>query len=186
MRRFHFHKTNFTDLYLIEPIPIQDHRGFFERVFCQEEFRALGLVKPIAQINHTLTKQKGAIRGLHFQRPPYAEAKIVRCLQGAIFDVVVDIRAQSPTFLQWHGETLSAAQGNMLYIPEGFAHGFQTLADNVELLYLHTECYHTDYEGGLRFDDPRFGITWKLPPIIISDRDRAHQLLNDQFCGIIL
>jgi len=184
--RFHFYETGFPALYEIEPIRLSDPRGYFERVFCKEEFQAIGFTKDIVQINHTLTRHKGSIRGLHFQYPPYAETKIVRCLQGTVFDVVVDLRAQSPTFLQWYGDILSADNGKMLLIPEGCAHGFQTLEDEVELFYLHTEFYHADHEGGLRFDDPRLHIAWKLTPTDISERDRTHQLLDAHFTGITL
>lgn len=186
MQRFNFQHTLLDGLYLIEPCPLQDARGYFERLFCQQEFQSIGLTKPILQINHSLTKQKGSIRGLHFQYPPYAETKIVRCLRGAIFDVAIDLRADSPTFLKWHGEILSSENGNMLYIPKGFAHGFQTLEAQVELLYLHTEMYAAEYEGGLHWSDPKLDIHWPLDPTDISDRDQRHSMIDEHFQGRML
>jgi dTDP-4-dehydrorhamnose 3,5-epimerase len=184
--RFQFHSTPLVGLYVIEPQPLQDARGSFERLFCQQEFQAMGLMKPIVQINHSFTRQKGAIRGMHFQYPPQIETKIVRCLRGAIFDVAVDIRASSPTFLHWHGEMLTSANGKMLYLPDGFAHGFQTLEDDVELLYLHTALYDAGSEGGLSFRDPQLDICWPLAPTDISERDQRHALIGEQFQGIVL
>ena len=184
--KFVFHKTAFAGLYSIELKPSCDQRGCFERLFCAKEFKELGLQREIVQINHSLTRLKGAIRGLHFQSPPFVETKIVRCLRGAIFDVAVDLRANSGTFLQWHGEILSAENGNMLYIPEGFAHGFQTIEPDVELLYLHTEYYHPEAEGGLHYADPRLGITWRLDCTDISTKDQRYPLINEHFRGIAL
>jgi dTDP-4-dehydrorhamnose 3,5-epimerase len=160
--RFDFHPTPLTGLWVVQRKPIKDHRGFFCRFFCAEEFQAAGLKKPVAQINHTNTLQRGAIRGLHFQYPPYAESKIVSCICGEVYDVAVDIRKGSPTFLQWHGEILSAAKQRSLLIPEGFAHGFQTLTENCELLYLHFEAFHSQAEGALHVADPRIGIDWPI------------------------
>lgn len=185
-QRFNFQQTPIAGLYLIEPRPLQDARGYFERLFCQQAFQAIGLTKPIVQINHSLTKSKGAIRGLHFQYSPHAETKIVRCLRGAIFDVAVDLRAGSPTFLRWHGEILSSENGNMLLIPEGCAHGFQTIKHDVELLYFHTAMYVAEHEGGLYFDDSKLAIHWPLAPTELSERDRQHPRLDDHFQGIVL
>ena len=126
-----------------------------------------------------MTKQKGTIRGMHFQRSPMAEIKIVKCLNGSIFDVMIDMRSNSSTFLNWYGERLSAENMKMMYIPEGFAHGFQTLEKNSELLYLHTESFSPKYEGGVRFDDPDLAIDWPLPVTDISERDRGLPLISE-------
>lgn len=172
--------------FLLESAPFTDHRGAFARLFCANELAATGLARPIVQINHSRTTAQGAIRGMHFQRPPHAETKIVRCLRGAIFDVAVDLRPASPTFLRWHGELLTPDNMRAMCIPEGFAHGFQCLKADSELLYLHTEFYMPDFEGGLRCDDPAVGINWPLPPTDLSDRDRKHLLITPDFQGIIL
>ncbi|HKI80150.1 MAG TPA: dTDP-4-dehydrorhamnose 3,5-epimerase [Pseudodesulfovibrio sp.] len=162
-------------LYLLETEPFKDHRGQFARLFCARELAEIGLDKPIAQINHSLTRTKGTIRGMHFQLPPHAEIKIVRCLRGACFDVAVDLREDSPTYLRWHGERLTDKNNRALLIPEGFAHGFQTLEPDTELLYFHTEFYTPDSESGVRYDDPAIGIAWPLPVCDISDKDKSHQ-----------
>jgi len=164
-------------LYLLESEPFRDGRGSFTRLFCARELHAAGCLKPVVQINHSLTHARGAVRGLHFQHPPYAEIKIVRCLVGAAFDVAVDLRPDSPTYLRWHAEVLTPDNGRALLLPEGFAHGFQTLAKNTELLYLHTDFYTPGAEGGLRYDDPAMGIQWPLSVGEVSDRDRNHPLL---------
>lgn len=184
LERFDVRSTALCGVYCITPKPRHDDRGYFERLFCQEEFQRLGLTKPIVQINHTLTKPQGAIRGMHFQYPPYAETKIVRCLRGAIFDVAVDIRTGSATFLQWYGATLTAESGAMMYLPEGMAHGFQTLTSDVELLYCHTAAYHPEVEGGLHFADPMLKIQWKLPCTEVSRKDAAYPFIDPHFHGI--
>jgi dTDP-4-dehydrorhamnose 3,5-epimerase len=161
-----------------------DARGFLSRFFCAEELAVAGWQKPIVQINHTHTAKRGTVRGMHYQVPPHAEMKLVSCIRGEVFDVAVDLRTGSPTFLQWHAETLSADNGRALLIPEGFAHGFQTLADDCEMLYLHTAAYVPDAEAGLRVDDPRLGIAWPLPIVEISVRDREHPMLTPQFKGM--
>lgn len=171
------------DAYLIFPDPFKDHRGLFERIYCAQELKTIGHTKMFAQINHSITAHKGAIRGMHFQRPPKAEIKIVKCLVGAVFDVMVDLRRVSSTFGKWHGETLSADNMKMMYIPEGFAHGFQALEEHSELLYLHTESYSAEHEGGVRFDDPSLGIDWPLPVTDISERDRGFPLLKEPVAG---
>ena len=170
--------TPFQDAFIIEPEPFKDDRGLFARIFCQQELQHILHNKNIVQINHSLTKQKGAIRGMHFQCPPMAEIKMVKCLRGSVFDVIIDLRKLSSTFGKWHGEILSSDNMKMMYIPEGFAHGFQTLEQNSELLYLHTEYYSPEYEGGVRFDDPDLAIDWPLPPAVISERDRSLPLLS--------
>lgn len=184
--RFVFSATPLSGLSVIQRKPIEDDRGGFCRLYCAEEFREAGSPKPIAQINHTFTRKMGAVRGLHFQHPPHAEVKIVSCLKGEVFDVAVDLRKGSPTFLRWHGEVLSATNHRGLVIPEGFAHGFQTLVDECELIYLHSESYHPQAEGGLSVSDPRLRIVWPLPMTEISGRDRAHSFVDSRFEGIQL
>lgn len=144
------------------------------------------MYKPIVQINHTLTIRKGTVRGMHFQYPPHAEAKIVSCLSGKIFDVVLDIRRKSETFLHWHGEELSGENRQSLYIPEGFAHGFQALSDNCELLYLHTAPYTKNAEGAFNTIDPRLAIRWPLPITEMSERDKNHPFIDVDFLGITI
>jgi len=171
---------------LIQRKPIGDTRGLFSRFFCAEEFGQAGFTQPIAQINHTLTHKKGTVRGLHFQLPPYAEAKVVSCINGSIFDVAVDLRKGSPTFLHWHGEVLSAESQRSLLIPPGFAHGFQTLTEECELIYLHSVPFAPDAEGALNVADPKLAITWPLPLAELSERDRTHPMIDAEFKGITL
>lgn len=184
--RFVFYDTQLKGLTVVHRKPIADERGFFARFYCAEEFKGACLNRPIAQINHTLTKCAGAVRGLHFQWPPHAEAKVVSCLRGEIFDVAVDIRRGSPTFLKWHGEILSAENQKSLLIPEGFAHGFQSLTEDCELLYLHTAAYSADAEGALHHSDPRIGIPWPLSVTELSARDREHPFIDESFFGVEL
>jgi len=165
-------------VYVVEPEPYSDQRGWFARTYCQEEFAAIGHDKPWLQINHSFTQQSGTTRGMHFQKPPFSEIKLLRCIAGAIFDVVVDMREDSPTRWQWFGIELSAVNRKMLYIPEGFAHGFETLQDNTELIYHHSQLYMPGAEGGLRFDDPALAIQWPLPVRLVSERDKQHPLLK--------
>jgi len=181
-----FTETPLTGAYVIELEPFRDERGIFARTFCQKEFARIGFDKPIVQINHSVTKQKGAIRGLHYQRPPACEIKIIRCIQGVVFDVMVDLRAGSPTFLKWHSVELSKENMRMVYIPEGFAHGFQTLTENAELIYHHSEFYSPECEGLLRFSDPALAICWPLPVNMTSLKDQNCPLINDAFKGIKL
>lgn len=156
------------------------------RLFCAGALKPLMGQRQVAQINHSRTSQAGAVRGLHFQHPPHAEMKMVRCLRGKVWDVAVDLRADSPTFLHWHARELAEDDTQMLVIPEGFAHGFQVLEPDSELIYLHTAFYHPQSEGGLRHDDPRLGINWPLSPQDLSARDLAHPLLGTDFTGIAL
>jgi len=186
MSRFDFITTPLSGLKLVQRKVIEDSRGFLSRFYCANEFAEAGINKPIAQINHTFTCKKGAVRGLHFQHPPHTETKLVSCLQGEIWDVAVDLRRDSPTFLQWHGEILSAANRKSLLIPEGFAHGFQTLSEDCELIYLHTAAYHPEAEGALNVADPKLDIIWPLPITEISERDRNHKLIEPDFQGITL
>ena len=171
--------TPLQDAFIIEPEPFKDDRGLFARIFCQQELQHILHNKNIVQINHSLTKQKGAIRGMHFQCPPMAEIKMVKCLRGSVFDVIIDLRKLSSTFGKWYGEILSSENMKMMYIPEGFAHGSQTLEQNSELLYLHTEFYSPEYEGGVRFDDPDLAIDWPLPTAVISERDLSLPLVSE-------
>lgn len=161
-----------------------DSRGFLSRLFCAEELAAAGWHKPVAQINHTFTALRGTVRGLHFQRPPYTEAKLVSCIRGEVWDLAVDLRCGSPTFLRWHAEHLSADSGRALLIPQGFAHGFQVLSDDVELLYCHSEPYAANAESGLRATDPALAVAWPLPVAHMSARDTQHPLLTETFEGL--
>lgn len=166
--------------------PSHDRRGLFERIFCIHELAAAGWTQPIAQINHSVTRRRGSLRGLHYQRPPHAEVKLVSCLSGEVWDVAVDLRAGSPTFLRWHAERLSSVNGCALIIPPGFAHGFQTLSDDAELIYLHSAAYVPDAESAVHANDPRLAIPWPLPVTDVSDRDRAHAPLSSSFEGVNL
>lgn len=171
-------------LTLLQRKPIGDDRGYLERMFCAEELKSLIPGKTIVQINHTLTAKRGTVRGMHFQYSPHAEIKIVSCLRGEVFDVAVDLREGSPTFLLWHGEILSAENHKTMMIPEGFAHGFQTLTVDCELLYFHTAAYRADAEGGLNAKDPRLGIQWPLPIAEQSARDTVHPFVQEDFSGV--
>lgn len=184
MSRFDFITTPLAGVTVIERRFSGDERGFFSRLFCAAEFAAAGFDRPVAQINHTLTAKAGTVRGMHFQHPPHAETKVVSCLKGEIFDVVLDLRRGSPTFLSWHGEILSAANGRSILVPEGCAHGFQALCDDCELVYLHTEPYCAEAEGGVHVGDPRLAIKWPLPVTGLSGRDRAHPFIAADFPGV--
>jgi len=179
-----FHNTKLTGLYLIELEPFQDERGEFYRVLCKNELKEIGHKKEIVQINFSKTIRKGVIRGMHFQYPPRSEIKIVKCLKGSIFDIAIDLRKKSPTFLQWHGELLSSKNLKMMYIPEGFAHGFQALEDNVEVIYFVSEFYSPEFEGGVKFNDPKINIKWPLKITLISKKDKNLKLLDSTFEGI--
>ena len=161
-----------------------DDRGFFARLFCAEELRAAGWSAAIAQINHTMTARKGTVRGLHFQRPPHAEMKLVSCVRGEVFDVAVDLRRSSLTFLRWHTEHLSADNNRALLIPQGFAHGFQALTDDAELIYCHSAAYDAASEGGINPRDPKLAIGWPLPIAEMSARDAAAPMLDASFTGL--
>lgn len=171
-------------LYRLAPEPFQDERGMFARIFCLRELATAGLSKPVVQANHSVNRVAGAIRGMHFQFSPKAETKIVKCLCGSVFDVAVDIRRTSPTFLHWHGEVLSGSNMYAMLIPPGFAHGFQVLEPDSELLYLHTEYFSPDFERGILHNEPRVGIAWPLPVAMLSERDASHPALDDVFEGI--
>ena len=175
--RFEFTKLSLPGSFVIDRRPITDHRGNFARFFCAKEFESLGLNRPIAQMNTTLTKERGVIRGMHFQRSPFEEQKVVTCVAGSIWDVIIDVRESSPTYLKWHAEILSQENQRSIFIPSGFAHGFQTLTQNCSLIYLHSEFYTPEAEHGLRYDDPQLGISWPEPVTFVSDRDKSHPLI---------
>lgn len=183
--RFDLLATALAGLQVLQRKPLGDSRGYLERLFCADELAPLLAGRRIVQINHTLTARRGTVRGLHFQRPPHAETKFVSCLRGEVFDVAVDLRRDSATFLHWHGEILSAENHKTLLIPEGYAHGFQTLTDECEMLYFHTAAYHADAEGGLNAADPRLAIAWPLPITERSARDSGHALLDEYFFGVV-
>ena len=166
-----FHSTRLRDACIVQLEPARDSRGFFARTFCVEEFAAHGLETIYPQHSVSFSARKGTLRGLHFQREPYSEAKLVRCIPGAILDVILDIRVGSPTFRCWQQFELSSRNGHQLYVPKGFAHGFQTLTDEVEVNYLISTPYHPGYASGIRFDDPAFGISWPMPITEISEKD---------------
>lgn len=176
--------TPLAGLVVVQRKRLEDQRGFFSRLFCADELSAIGFARPVAQINQTLTRQRGAVRGLHFQHPPHAEDKFVSCLHGAIFDVAVDLRRGSPSFLKWHAEMLSAENGRSLFIPQGFAHGFQALTDDCELIYLHSRPYAPQAEGALNVNDPALAIAWPLAFTDISQRDSVHPRITEEFNGI--
>lgn len=180
------HQTAISGLVVIESEPKNDERGFFTRLYCQEELQELVGTRQIVQINQSSTRTVGATRGLHYQHRPHAEMKLVRCLKGKVWDVAIDLRAGSPTFLKWHAEELSAENARMMVIPEGFAHGFQVLEEDSELLYLHTAHYSSSAEGGVRPTDPRLSINWPLAVRDLSDRDRNHPLLASDFTGLVV
>lgn len=179
-----FERTPLAGSFEIKLSPRSDDRGWFVRTYCKQEFEQAGFSGEWKQMNHSYTARQGTVRGMHYQVAPFREIKVVRCIRGEVFDVLVDLRKGSPTFLQWHGVRLSPDTMNMLYIPEGFAHGFQTLTENCELIYLHSEFYAPGAEGGIRYDDPRVGIQWPLGVSAISDRDRNHPLLDENFKGV--
>jgi len=164
--------------------PRADERGTFTRWFCDQELHELLEDRHIVQANHSCTAKVGAIRGLHYQEPPHAEMKLIRCVRGRVFDVSVDLRRTSDTFLRSHSLELCGTDQEMIVIPEGFAHGFQVLEANTELLYLHTKHYAPESERGLRFDDPALGIQWPLPVECVSPRDAAHPLVVETFNGV--
>jgi dTDP-4-dehydrorhamnose 3,5-epimerase len=172
-----FTETKLKGAYIIEIEPITDERGFFARSWCQKEFAQRGLTFNLVQCNISFNHKKGTLRGMHYQAKPYEEAKLVRCTMGAIYDVIIDLRPDSPTFKQWVAVELTAENRKMLYIPEWMAHGFQTLVDNTEVFYQMSEFYHSESATGLRWDDPVFGIEWKKQQnLIISDKDLSYPL----------
>jgi len=174
-----YSETSLPGVYLIELQPVEDDRGHFARLFCSREMREHGLSFDVAQVNSAFNKTAGTVRGLHFQREQHAESKVVSCTGGAIFDVAVDIRPDSPTYLDWFGIELTAENRRQLYIPTGFAHGYQALTNDAKLIYLVSEFYAPGAEGGLRYDDPAIGIDWPLRVSSVSEKDRSWPLVGD-------
>ncbi len=175
-----FLESRLKGAFIIEPEPIEDERGFFARTFCRREFEARGINPDMVQCSLSFSRKKGTLRGMHFQAPPNVEAKLVRCTGGAIYDAIIDLRELSPTFKQWIAAELTAENRRMLYIPEGFAHGFQTLVDDTEVFYQMSEYFAPQSARGLRWNDPSFAIRWPQPPTEISQIDREYQLFEDQ------
>jgi dTDP-4-dehydrorhamnose 3,5-epimerase len=177
-----FKETRLSGAFIIDPEYQEDERGFFARVFCKNEFEAHGLNPCITQCNISFNQRKGTLRGMHYQVSPYTEAKLVRCTMGAIYDVIIDLRQESPTFKQWLAVELSDENRKLLYIPEGFAHGFQTLVDNTEVFYQMSQFYHAESARGIRWDDPIFAICWpEVAQRIISAKDLGYPLLTQDF-----
>lgn len=174
-----FRETPLAGAYTVELEPHVDSRGYLARAFCRDEFREHGLAVTIAQANMSYNKARGTVRGMHYQVPPAAEAKLVRCVRGTVYDVIVDVRPDSPTFLQWFGVELSERNGVAMYVPEQFAHGFQALADGSVLFYHASEPYAPDRERGLRHDDPALGIAWPLETRVLSEKDASWPLLDE-------
>ena len=178
--------TPLNGLYEVQSSAIGDARGRFTRVFCEQEFSPIRPGLHFTQINLSETKEQDTVRGLHYQLPPAAEAKLIRCVRGRVFDVAVDLRGGSPTFLQWHALELSDDNDRAVFIPEGFAHGFQALTDEVQLLYMHTAPWTPNCEAGLRHDDPRLSIAWPRPVTVLSDKDRGYPPIDESFAGVAL
>ena len=171
-----FIETRLKGAFIIEPERLEDERGFFARTFCQKEFEAHGLNSKIVQCNISYNKRKGTLRGMHYQAAPMAEAKLVSCTRGAIYDVIIDLRPESPTYCQWIADELNTENRKMIYIPEGFAHGFQTLEDDTEVFYHMSEFYSPEHARGVRWDDSAFGIEWPLDMKMISEKDKNYLL----------
>lgn len=167
--------------FLIDLEKREDERGFFARTFCLNEFKHHQLDANVVQINNSLSADKGTLRGMHYQLAPKAETKIVRCIKGSLFDVIVDLRKESPTFLKWFGAELSAENRRMMYVPKGFAHGFVTLEAHTEVFYLVSEFYAPDMERGIRYNDPAIGIEWPVQPEVVSDKDLKHPDFNEAY-----
>lgn len=181
-----FNPTKLTGAFTIDVQPFQDSRGFFTRTFCEKEFAAHDLVQHFVQANHSGTHGRGVIRGMHFQHAPHYEVKLVKAVQGSIFDVIIDVRAGSPTFLQWFGAELTAENKKMMYVPAGFAHGFQSLTDYSEITYMVSAFYNKESEGGVKYNDVATGIEWPLPVTLVSEKDQAIPLIDASFTGVSL
>lgn len=184
MNRFAVTDLPLTGLKRVERQPAADARGYFARLFCVDDLRGAGWTGAVVQINHSCTARRGTVRGLHFQRPPHAEMKLVTCIRGEVFDVAIDLRKGSQTFLRWHGEYLSADNNRALLIPEGFAHGYQALSNDVELIYCHSVPFNASAEAGLDPRDPKLAIDWPLPVLELSERDLCHPKLDGRFTGV--
>ena len=181
-----FNPLSLHGAFTIDVQPFQDNRGFFTRTFCEREFAEHKLEQHFVQANHSGSHGKGVIRGMHFQHAPHCEVKLVKCVQGAIFDVIIDVRKGSPTFLQWFGAELTAENKRMMYVPKGFAHGFQSLSEYSEITYMVSAFYNKESEGGVRFDDGAVNIKWPLPVSLVSDKDMIIALIDTAFEGVIL
>lgn len=184
MQRFQATDGPIEGIKILKTKPLSDDRGFFQRIFCDNEFKEIGLDKRIVNVNHSFTKKTGCIRGLHFQYQPCSETKIIKCIKGAIWDVVVDVRRDSPTFLQHCSIELSEGNSTMLYIPDGFAHGFQALEDNSEIIYFVTNYYSKELEMSLNPFDKKIAIKWPLECVDISDKDANAKMIDDLFVGV--
>ncbi|MBP1858228.1 dTDP-4-dehydrorhamnose 3,5-epimerase family protein [Rhizobium herbae] len=182
--RFTARETPLEGLFVVSRKTMSDERGFLSRLFCEADLAAFGWQGHLAQLNETGTLRKGTVRGMHFQRPPHAEIKLVTCTRGRILDVAVDIRQHSPTFLRHFAVELSEDNACSLLIPKGFAHGFQALTDDVRMIYAHSEPYAASSEGGLNPEDPALGIDWPLPVVNLSPRDGSHALLSQDYRGV--
>jgi dTDP-4-dehydrorhamnose 3,5-epimerase len=183
-QRFDVLATPLSDLHLLQRKVLGDARGYLQRLFCADELASVGWAQAVAQINHTLTVRKGSVRGLHLQLPPHAEMKLITCLRGEVWDVAVDLRAGSPTFLQWHGELLSADNFRSYLIPPGFAHGFQSMSDEAEMLYCHSQSYMPSSELNVNPFDTRIDIRWPLAVADMSEKDRHSAMLSKDFQGV--
>lgn len=179
-----FTETSLKGSYVIDLKPIQDDRGWFARTYCKNEFSKIGHTKEWVQLNHSFTKHSGTVRGMHYQLSPFSEIKLVRCIAGSVQDIIIDLRKDSATFLQFFSVELSAANKKMIYIPEGFAHGFQALTNDCELIYHHSQFYTPGVEGGMKYNDPTINIKWPLQITTISDRDNIHPLIDINFKGL--
>lgn len=178
-----FEETKLKGAYVVSLQLLTDARGGFARTFCKKEFQQINHQKEFVQLNHSYNTFKGTVRGMHFQLPPYQEIKLIRCIKGAVIDVIVDLRENSPTFLQHVSVELSAENKKMMYVPENFAHGFQTLEDDTELIYHHTQFYTPQADTGIRFNDPMLKINWPLEPVMVSEKDKNYKLIDYTFKG---
>lgn len=181
-----FFETSLEGAYIVTPEPIVDERGSFARIFCKNEFSAIGHKSEFVQINHSVNKLKGTFRGIHYQLPPFEEIKLISCISGSVYDIIVDIRNGSPTFLQSVAVEISKENRKMMYVPAGFAHGFITLEDNSQLIYHHTAFYTPGHEAGLRFNDPLLQIELPITPVVINEKDRNYPVISKGFKGIII
>jgi dTDP-4-dehydrorhamnose 3,5-epimerase len=179
-----FRGTSLKGAYIIELEPYFDDRGLFARTFCKDEFKRINHDKEFVQFNHSHTLKKGTFRGMHYQLPPYTETKLIRCIRGKVYDVIIDIREGSPTLLQYFGIELSDENMLSVYISDGFAHGFMTMEDNSDLIYHHTGYYTPGHEGGIRYNDPAIGIQWPGEITTITEKDANYPILDDRFKGI--
>lgn len=176
-----FKETDLPGSYIIELDKKGDDRGFFARFFCKQEMAEQGLNNEVVQINNSLSQKKGTLRGFHYQLSPYAEDKIVRCINGSLYDVIIDLRKDSETFGKWFGEELSAENRKMMYVPKGFAHGLITLEPDTEIFYMVTQYYAPEYERGIRWNDPMFNVQWPIEPVEISDKDKNHRDFDPEY-----